>query len=111
MTYNSIVNSLETQLGAKWSGPCHPSPFRLSSFSLFGFPYFANRYKASLAKFASVCGMNRSEFGLEVYGPAPWLTQKETAYWPVGVACWYPPLETSLLLTQCSLFCRDFEEE
>lgn len=111
MTYSSIVNSLGTQLGAKWSGPCHPNPFRLAASSLFGSPYFANRFKASLAKFASVCGMNRSEFGLEVHRPAPWLTQKETARWPVGVACWYPPLETSLLLSQYRLFCIYFEEE
>lgn len=111
MTYSSIVNSLGTQLGAKWSGPCHPSPFRPAASSLFGFPYVANRFEASLAKFASVCEMNRSEFGLEVHRPAPRLTQKEIAHWLVGVACWYPPLETFLLLTQRRLFCRDIEEE
>lgn len=96
-----------TPLGAKWSGPCRPSPFRSAVSSLFGFSYFANRFKASQAKFASVCGMNRSEFGPEVHRPAPWLTQKETAHWPVGVACWYPLLATSLLLTQYRLRCRD----
>lgn len=84
MTYSSIVKSLGTQLGAKWNGPRHPSPFRSAASSVFDFvfdfPYFANRFKASLANFASVCVVNRSEFGLEVHRPPPWLTQKETAH-------------------------------
>lgn len=42
--------------------------------------------KANPAKFESVSGMNRSQFGLEVPRPAPWLTPNETAHWPVGMA-------------------------
>lgn len=80
VTYSSIVNGLGTQLGAKWNGPCHPSPFRSAASSVFDFPYFADRFKASLANFVSVCVVNRSEFGLEVHSPPPWLTQKETAH-------------------------------
>lgn len=76
----SYCEQLGDTAGAKWNGPCHPSPFRSAASSLFGFPYFANRFKASLANFASVCEVNRSEFGLEVHRPAPWLTQKEIVH-------------------------------